>query len=509
MGVPIPLSVTRQQPQQGVPLDKSSPFAANALAIISAGADFNYVTGYPLTRGGSGYQRGLLQGGRTWAFRKNFLLETESLPAIGTKTFVEFWVGYPNATLGTNNDGTDAAYATGSGNNLIGIARNIGWRSATGTLQGGNSWGVNVGWNNTPTLQYAAGEVLTPGAYTVLVVVRRQSGIEFWRNGVLISTVASTPVSLPATSFIVGSLLRSTTWYSSNDTLMAGRAVFEPTPQDIQAFSANPCGVFKSQSNLPMMAALLASASSGAAPGALLVPAGAARTSGASSLSTGTALSTQGAQAAAGAASIQAAVSLSAAGLTTAAGSASLSTTAAGMSAAGAIKSAAGAALSASVSMSTAAGTQSSGGALLSAAGTWAVQSVCSTSAGASLLTSSQFAAVAIMKASGAAAVTTQIALGAVAKAATSSGAALGAGVKLALSVASRVSGNASLTAGAAQQGAFDVSRISPARTVVFEGSGSRIVPFEGGGNRVVVFEGSGSRVVVFEGSGNRKVRFE
>jgi len=41
----------------------------------------------------------------------------------------------------------------------------------------------------------------------------------------------------------------------------------------------------------------------------------------------------------------------------------------------------------------------------------------------------------------------------------------------------------------------IDVSKISPARIVVFDGSGSRVVPFDGSGSRLVVFEGSGKRV--------------
>jgi len=55
----------------------------------------------------------------------------------------------------------------------------------------------------------------------------------------------------------------------------------------------------------------------------------------------------------------------------------------------------------------------------------------------------------------------------------------------------------------------FDISKIHPARIVVFEGSGSRVTVFDGSGSRVIPFEGSGSRVTPFEGSGNRLTRFE
>jgi len=56
---------------------------------------------------------------------------------------------------------------------------------------------------------------------------------------------------------------------------------------------------------------------------------------------------------------------------------------------------------------------------------------------------------------------------------------------------------------------AIDISKVSPARIVVFEGSGSRVVQFESSGSRVTPFGGSGSRVTPFEGSGSRTVRFE
>lgn len=41
----------------------------------------------------------------------------------------------------------------------------------------------------------------------------------------------------------------------------------------------------------------------------------------------------------------------------------------------------------------------------------------------------------------------------------------------------------------------LDISKVHPARVVVFGGSGSKVVVFEGSGSRVVVFEGSGKRI--------------
>lgn len=71
------------------------------------------------------------------------------------------------------------------------------------------------------------------------------------------------------------------------------------------------------------------------------------------------------------------------------------------------------------------------------------------------------------------------------------------AGSSAALSGAATLSMQAAGTLSATAN--IDVSKISPARIVVFEGSGSRAVPFDGSGSRVVPFEGSGGRTVRFE----------
>jgi hypothetical protein len=502
----------RQQPQQGVPLDRSTRIGAGAVAVVTPTLDVNWATGKQLTRSGTGYGLAALGGCQTLNFRKNFYLETETLPAVGTSPYVMFWLGWPQA-VGSQASSSEAAFVVGSSNNSLGICTNLGSnRSILNSPNGPNMWG---GGNNTWSSGiWSSGDTLTigtTGAPVFLMIVRHVSGLlEFYRNGVLVNSAPQSTNNVAAFKLIVGSFINGQTgWTVSCNTVLAGLSILssDPTAAELQAFAANPWILFEAPSNLPLMAALLASTSSGSTPGALLVPSGVARTSGGGSLSTGTTLSTQGVQAASGAASIQTVVSLTAAGPMASVGSASLSTTPAVLSASGVARCSGSAGLTASVSMSLTAAASVSGAASLSAAGTWAVQSACSTSAGAALTTTSQFAAAAIIKASAAAAVTTQVALGAVAKAGTSAHAAMSAGVKLALAVTSKASGNAVLTV--AQQGDFDLSKISPARIVVFEGSGSRIVPFEGSGSRVVPFEGSGSRVVVFEGSGSRKVRFE
>jgi hypothetical protein len=260
MGAPLPQSVMKQQPQQGAPLDRSNRFAANALAVVSSGADINYATGKMLTRAGSGFSKQFLRGGLAWKFRQNFYVETESLPAIGTATFVDFWVGYANSLQGNAGNGnTYPAMLVGSSiANQTGICMTIGSNYSAVNSNSPSNWGAVSSWGaQTPLV--AAAENIPLGELTVLVVVRRQTGIELWRNGVMKIFSGVTPTSLPAQTLIIGSFVESTTWCSANDTILAGRSKFEPTAAEIKAFSANPWQLFKNPSNLPLMAALMQS----------------------------------------------------------------------------------------------------------------------------------------------------------------------------------------------------------------------------------------------------------
>ena len=86
-----------QQPQQFAPLDRSNRIAAGALAVLTPTLDINWATGKQLTRGGSGYALSSLGGFQTLVHRKNNYVETELLPAIGTRSYIAFWLGYPVA----------------------------------------------------------------------------------------------------------------------------------------------------------------------------------------------------------------------------------------------------------------------------------------------------------------------------------------------------------------------------------------------------------------------------
>jgi hypothetical protein len=155
MGATLPLSVLRCQPQQGVPLDRGNKFAANALAIVSAGCDINYATGAPLVRGFSGYQKQVFPAGQAWSTRKNFYVETETLPAINGP-FVEFWYGYPFSDLYAQSGGSSThnpGMGVGSGSAQLGIAiqvgagcwgdqrRFLGLHLQLGEYQSGQQWG--------------------------------------------------------------------------------------------------------------------------------------------------------------------------------------------------------------------------------------------------------------------------------------------------------------------------------------------------------------------------------
>jgi hypothetical protein len=237
--------VNTQQPQQGMPIDRSTRIGAGALAVVTPAIDINWVSGKALARVGSGFAKQLLNGGTSWKFRQNFYLETENLPAIGTDTFVDFWVGYANATTGNAGNGSSfPAMLTGANQaNQAGICMTIGNNYASVNSNSVNNWGCVLNWANATKL-FSAAENIPLGELTVLVMVRRQAGIELWRNGVLKATTTITPVSIPSMSFIVGSFVNTTTWCSANDTILAGRSKFEPTTNDIVTFSANPWLLF-------------------------------------------------------------------------------------------------------------------------------------------------------------------------------------------------------------------------------------------------------------------------
>lgn len=233
-----------QQPQQFAPLDRSNRIAAGALAVVTPTLDINWATGKQLTRGGSGYGLMALGGYQTFNFRKNFYLETETLPAVGTSPYIIFWLGWPVA-VGSQASSAEAAFVVGSSNNTLGLCTALGSnRSIVNAPSGPNMWG---GSNNTWASIYSAGDTPTlgtSGAPVLLMMVRKSTGLEFWRNGVMTNSVAGSPTSVAAFKLEIGSFIASASWTSSSNTALAGLSVLQsdPTNAELAAFSANTWG---------------------------------------------------------------------------------------------------------------------------------------------------------------------------------------------------------------------------------------------------------------------------
>jgi hypothetical protein len=210
----------RSQPQGLVRLDRARDMFAGALGVINAPHIFNLATGAVLRTGGTTPKPARVgaQHGVVLPFRQNWYIETEVLPAIGTASFTEFWIGYPSAIAGTPGGATEPCFVTGSSANRSGICTSTGtYRTATAdgstrsNTSTGASWGAVVNWGSGYYLN-SANDVPTVGELTILVVIRRQAGMEFWRNGRMVNFIAGAPVSIPAQSFICGSFIESSSW---------------------------------------------------------------------------------------------------------------------------------------------------------------------------------------------------------------------------------------------------------------------------------------------------------
>jgi len=464
MGALLLPSRLRQQPQQCAQLDRSNRFAANALAIVSAAQDINYATGKQLVRGGTGFAGTVRPAGRAWAFRKNFYLQTEVQPAIGTQSFVEFWWGYLTSDAGNKgNGGNDPTFLTGSSANNTAIVGRIG------TSRGSNNWGALYNWTgNTANPDFNnAGETLPVDTLTLLVVVRRQTGMEFWRDGKQVAYFAQGPANLAASAFMLGTFVTDAYWTSSSDAVLAGRVLtpVEPSAAEIRSFFENPWAQFQAPRDRAALAAIsafaapvadtslagsgtaAASASGGLSTAVRLAGGAAAVASATGALATSVRLAGSGAATASAAAALSTAIPLSGAATATASASGSLAGSAAGLS-------------GAAVSTASGTGTLSTGIRLAGTAVT------ASTGTGA-LATAVQLAGAATATASGAAALSTRLALA-------------GSAAAVATAVAKLADGAPPM---------FDISKIHPSRIAVFDGSGSRVAVFEGSGSRVSRFQ--------------------
>lgn len=223
------------QPQGLARLNRANPLVRGAQAVVTGGSTCNLVTGQLLTLGGLSGSRAVPVG-RADSFRKNSYRATELLPAIGTSPYVEYWVGYPNASKLAGNS-NEPGFLTGSSNNSTGIAQAV-W--AKGPAGQSDSWGAVRAW---PSLS-AAQEVLIPDQIVCLVVVRRSDRMEFWRDGILVNTVLQSPTSHGASKFLVGSFIEASYWYANSDMVLAGRVIADWTHEQVRSFQANPWQIF-------------------------------------------------------------------------------------------------------------------------------------------------------------------------------------------------------------------------------------------------------------------------
>ena len=490
----------RQQPQQGAQLDRSNRLAANAQAILSAAQDLNHATGKQLTRGGSGFAKQHLSAGQAWSFRKNFYVETEVLPAIGTGAFVEFWMGYPSTDVYAKGSANEPGFVTGSSANQFGICA-TGGVGHTGVRWGCvNNWGSNT--------FYDSGESLTPGVLTVLLVYRYGTTLELWRNGQMIQRFTGiTPTSLPAQTLICGSFVEDTGyWPSSSDTVMAGRILVPTavTAAEIRAFSENPWALWQAPRDRAVLAAVAgyapvaantslsgAAVAVAAASGALstsirLAGGGVGAASAAGILKTAIALAGTGAAMASATGVLSTSIQLS--------GSASARASAFGTLASGGAGLSGGAVASAGASgvLSTAITLAGTAQALASATGTLATPSVGLSGAAraeavatGTLSTGIRLVGSAGAQASVAGALSTQIRLAGTAAVVASVYGALTTKITLGGAAVASATATGALSTAPLK---FDISKIPRSRIAVFGGSGSRVAVFDGSGSRVSRF---------------------
>lgn len=234
------------QPQGYARLNPASRIAMAAHAIVLGSVDVDVVTGKLLTGSGqfstntptlNALARVSSPVGQAIAFRKGTWRAAMSRQ-VGTQSFVEFWYGRPSSDFGNKGTGaTDPTFATGSSNNAAAIVTRMG------NYSDGNAehWGALYRWSD---VFYGAGEALTPGVLTLLVVVRRQDRMELWRDGLLKRTVMVGPQNLGSCGLVVGAFLENDYWTSSSDMVLAGRSMLDPSADEIRAFSANLWSLF-------------------------------------------------------------------------------------------------------------------------------------------------------------------------------------------------------------------------------------------------------------------------
>lgn len=351
-------------------------------------------------------------------------------------------------------------------------------------ITGGNQWRFATTDSSGRTVTSAA--IVTPGWHDVLAVHRPGAGNQLYVDGVSVAANAAAGNLRAGSALRLGSFGLFTTLGFQGRTAVCHIFRGDVSAQ-YQSLRDNPWQVFEDPSadedlfaetvTLPPADTSLAGAAIGqiSATGALstsvrLSGAAALAASASGALSTGIGLS--------GAAAVQA-------------------------SAAGTLTTAVRLAGTAAMRMS-AAGTLAGAGAELSGAASAQILASGELSTSISLTGAASVRASASGSLAGAGAILT----GATALQMSAAG-VLSSAIRLAGAAVARMSAIGTLGSTRVPIELPDISKISPARIVIFEGGGSRVVPFGSSGSRVTPFGGTGSRITPFEGSGSRTVRFE
>jgi hypothetical protein len=236
----------RYQPQGLIRRNPESRIATAAQSLLLANGRVNLATGVALRSSGT-IERVPGPSGVALRFSKNGYVQTEVMPAIGTRTFVEFWYGYPSdgpaERYASGSDAQDPGFLTGSSANQLGIFQAAGNRYGSGA-----QWGCVYNWDAGNASAFTlSGESLPLGGPPVLLVaVRRQTGTELWRDGKMVNFVSQAPRDYPAQSLICGAFVEDINYWSSrSSTLMAGRVIIDPTADEIRQFSRNPWQLFQ------------------------------------------------------------------------------------------------------------------------------------------------------------------------------------------------------------------------------------------------------------------------
>lgn len=233
------------QPQGYAGLNPSSRFAMAAHAIVSGASDLNLANGTFLDKVGT-FDTIQTDAGKALSFRRNGYVVARPDAAIGTQPFVLFWYGYVTDFEGVyGNGGEDKGqptFATGSTNNTNAIL----------TRAGDNAGSVSENWGSYYHFQDSTNLAapLTKKKLTTLIVAYTEHGFSEWVDGVKVSS-ADTGFDAASSdrgtgSFMVGAFVEGQFWYSSSDTVLAGRAILTMSDEELSYLGANPFSLFES-----------------------------------------------------------------------------------------------------------------------------------------------------------------------------------------------------------------------------------------------------------------------